>query len=198
MPPDRHFVEKLQSGLDLVLFVQRLRCHKYGAQDAEEWPIGHTPPELKQRVEDEHRRYQALLDLPTPSDSGDVDDMDVSAHPQGLNSERGQLHLGLGQQPRSLDTSASSSEGRSLPSSLAESRKNFAQPPQSFHLSQGGQPKPCDDRQIGSPHTTSSLYRNGNAEASKYPKKRRFSEVETLHVDNEPYCLQRRRSTSAH
>lgn len=77
------FLRELDAALDLLLFRQRLRTHKYGKEDAEEWPPSHTPPELRQRYDEEKEaeqaRMEALLEISTPSSDGVVGDESSSA-----------------------------------------------------------------------------------------------------------------------
>lgn len=64
---DPSFVEKLELGLNGLLFVQRCRLRKDGP-DANDWPPGHTPVQLREEWEEEYQRDLAILDMPTPED----------------------------------------------------------------------------------------------------------------------------------
>lgn len=68
--PDPDFVEKLYTSLDSLLNTQKLRVHQYGENVAEEWPINHTPPEIKTNWAEEHTAVESWIDeFPaTPSD----------------------------------------------------------------------------------------------------------------------------------
>jgi len=68
--PDPNFLQKLDASLESLVSRQTLRTRVYGEDIAEEWPISHTPSELKHKWED----YEALKWIddipPTPSDDG--------------------------------------------------------------------------------------------------------------------------------
>jgi hypothetical protein len=72
--PDLDFLDKLESRLNLALFTQNLRVHQYGKATAEEWPINHTPPEIKTKwIEDQVAFNDWFENLPpTPSDDGSM------------------------------------------------------------------------------------------------------------------------------
>jgi hypothetical protein len=54
-----------------------VRRDKYGAADADAWPMGHTPPSVLLRCEAAIARRTTALDAPTPSDSGSEGEADV-------------------------------------------------------------------------------------------------------------------------
>jgi len=67
---DPDFVEKLHSSLYSLLNTQKLRVHQYGENIAEEWPISHTPQEIKTNWVEERTVVDSWNDEfpPTPSD----------------------------------------------------------------------------------------------------------------------------------
>jgi hypothetical protein len=66
---DADFVAKLEMYLDVTIMQQDLRRSKYHS-DADEWPIGRTPPELKVKREVELKAMEELWDI-TSNDSSD-------------------------------------------------------------------------------------------------------------------------------
>lgn len=77
-PPDTPVIasnldpSELQSRLESLLRVQHLRCHLYGGENAEEWPISHTPLEIRERYFNEQKRVEALLEVPTPPENDSI------------------------------------------------------------------------------------------------------------------------------
>jgi len=72
--PDPHFLTKLDAELERLCFVQNLRQHQYGEDVAKEWPINHTPPEVKAQWQEDQAKFDDFLDNlpPTPSDDGSM------------------------------------------------------------------------------------------------------------------------------
>jgi hypothetical protein len=56
----------LEKQLAVLHYVQKARRHKYG-DDADEWPAGHTPPEIRQRYIDEQLQAEEIQDNQAPS-----------------------------------------------------------------------------------------------------------------------------------
>ncbi|KAL9616119.1 MAG: hypothetical protein Q9160_008975 [Pyrenula sp. 1 TL-2023] len=56
----------LHQKLDFLLHRQEIRYLKYGKDNAEEWPMSHTPPELKEPWLEHVRRQQWIFDNPGP------------------------------------------------------------------------------------------------------------------------------------
>ena len=66
---DAKFATDLCVRLDALVTVQAVRRAQYG-DDAEQWPIGRTPPELVQKRKDEIEKLKAFFDaVESPSDS---------------------------------------------------------------------------------------------------------------------------------
>jgi hypothetical protein len=65
----------------VLLIVQAGRQAKYGQQTAEEWPIGHTPPEIVEERAAKVMDLEALMGADTPTSSGDDDDYNAQASP---------------------------------------------------------------------------------------------------------------------
>jgi len=72
--PDPHFLSKLDAELERLSFVQNQRERQYGEDIAKEWPINHTPPEVKARWHEDQAKFDDFLDNlpPTPSDDGSM------------------------------------------------------------------------------------------------------------------------------
>ncbi|KAI9737401.1 MAG: hypothetical protein M1834_009555 [Cirrosporium novae-zelandiae] len=194
--PGPDFEEKLQKKLDLLLFVQDIRCYKYGEQDAEEWPIGHTPPELQQRYDDRQARAMDLLEAPTPLTPEDSsnDNLIALAKPSHLMPDNSpqltayDIHdLVLKQRSQVPYTPPSSSEGQPSQRHLPYLRQNSENSPHVRNLDKNDQSESLGDRQnISLLGVTSSPNRNGKLlGVTKQPKKRRYSKVdgETERVD---------------
>ena len=71
---DERFLQQLDQKLSSLVFVQNQRFRRYGQSVAEEYPISHTPTEIKSAwVEEQHAFDKVLDDLPpTPSDDGSI------------------------------------------------------------------------------------------------------------------------------
>lgn len=72
LPPsyDAALAESLDDKLAWLIHEQALRCRLYGTTDAEDSPISHTPPSVRQRyLEDKERSLQELWDSVTPSEN---------------------------------------------------------------------------------------------------------------------------------
>jgi len=69
---DPEFAQQLSERLDSLVFRQHLRTHKYGKDVADEFPISHTPTDIKTSWQNEQDAYQKFFDElpPTPSDDG--------------------------------------------------------------------------------------------------------------------------------
>jgi hypothetical protein len=65
------FAAELQRKLKWLLVIQGGRKNKYGQQAAEEWPIGHTPPEMVEARAAKVKEIQARFDADTPPSSDD-------------------------------------------------------------------------------------------------------------------------------
>jgi hypothetical protein len=86
--------------LEDVQFVQRLRSKKYGADVADEWPISHTPPEIRSDYDSRERRLMLALEAPTPpEDAYDMDDICSGGEFGGVDDkippETGGCHGGM-------------------------------------------------------------------------------------------------------
>ncbi|KAL9621082.1 MAG: hypothetical protein Q9160_004467 [Pyrenula sp. 1 TL-2023] len=66
--PVRLDIEDLKIRINTLLTVQIWRRRKYGNEDAEEWPISHTPQELRQQYHDQVERDRAILEADTPTE----------------------------------------------------------------------------------------------------------------------------------
>ena len=84
--PDDEFAAKLARKLNAVLTAQACRKAKYG-KTADEWPIGHTPPDVKEK------RMAKLRAL--EEHEGAVSDNDSDDHNDG-SSIRGKVNWGKG------------------------------------------------------------------------------------------------------
>jgi len=69
---DLKFSQHLTERLESLVNIQNFRTHKYGVDVAEEYPISHTPIEIKSSWETEQAAFDKFLDElpPTPSDDG--------------------------------------------------------------------------------------------------------------------------------
>lgn len=65
---DSDFSEQLQRKLEVLVFTQQLRCRLYGANVAEESPISHTPPEVKEQYRVGRAATTEDWDAPTPDE----------------------------------------------------------------------------------------------------------------------------------
>jgi hypothetical protein len=111
--------------------MQEWRRRAYGDQDAEEWSIGRTPPEIRQRYDDE----MAILDSPTSSESDYVDNHKVPVETNLMAEKKPQhcdAHCWVSSQTSKVPyTPPSSSEGRCSPSEGQASQPRFVQPVES-------------------------------------------------------------------
>lgn len=64
--PEPLDIDDLKLRLNHLLTVQIWRRHQYGNENADEWPISHTPPELQQRYRDRVARARAIVEADTP------------------------------------------------------------------------------------------------------------------------------------
>ncbi|KAL8741298.1 MAG: hypothetical protein Q9190_006081 [Brigantiaea leucoxantha] len=98
---DEEFVTKLSRALELVITITpKTRRIKY-RQAADEWPIGHTPPEVKERRAAELRAMEEARK--TTSDESSDNDEDSDATVDGKSgAKKGQAPPVRGSRPQSL------------------------------------------------------------------------------------------------
>ncbi|KAI0423864.1 hypothetical protein F5Y09DRAFT_354419 [Xylaria sp. FL1042] len=70
---DGRFAAALERHLNALLIVQRVRRSKYH-DAADEWPIGHTPPEVKEKHEAELKAWDEIAGVTSESSDNDDDD----------------------------------------------------------------------------------------------------------------------------
>lgn len=128
-PADPNFAKMLHISLNSLLLVQKWRRDRYGAQDAEEWPISHTPGEVKEVYREKQKRRQEALEALTYSESDETPDSEIFWKPESPTDRDVQLRGNSGRTPGIPSTPPSLSDGRSeSPGCLNRQQKITAQP----------------------------------------------------------------------
>jgi len=121
-PYDIEFVDKLNMFLDVIVMRQGWRRSMYHS-DADEWPIGRTPPELKERRKAELKAMEELWDITSDDSSANNEDKD-----EGVNGIRDDKKKRTGAAPAQLRTLRQTG---GLPSPSLSAEISLATPPYS-------------------------------------------------------------------
>ncbi|KAL9621090.1 MAG: hypothetical protein Q9160_004475 [Pyrenula sp. 1 TL-2023] len=70
--PSRLDLYRVDLKVNTLVTLQKWRVQMYGPEDAEEWPVSHTPPEIRQRYWDEQMRAKELFWADTPPEDEEI------------------------------------------------------------------------------------------------------------------------------
>ena len=115
-PYNIEFVKRLNMYLDVLVMRQGWRRSIYRS-DADEWPIGRTPPELKERRKAELKAMEELWDITSDDSSANNEDKDEGVN--GIRDDKKRTGAALAQPRTSRQTGGLPSPSLSAEISLA-------------------------------------------------------------------------------
>ncbi|KAG6034677.1 hypothetical protein E4U41_006462 [Claviceps citrina] len=121
---------KLHKSLELLLWAQDIRRSRYH-EDADEWPMGHTPPWLVERREAELAEWEKrceMLDLEEFGVSDDGSDKDDEKKPGDSHTDPGADAVEASATPRQSKRQTRSHEAVWLPTPLPSDEKTPTAP----------------------------------------------------------------------
>jgi hypothetical protein len=124
---DSDFTGQLQQKLEMLVFTQHLRCRLYGANIAEESPISHTPPEVKEQYKMGQEAAYEDWDAPTPENE------EEGWYQPGSKYGLGHTILDTPPSDNSSQTSWGSVPAEDKPIAPMTAALSLRTPPASFH-----------------------------------------------------------------